>query len=439
MKPVTPLSRLLAGVLTLLTGALLLSAPTALAAGLGAGGGTGNWTGTWSTAPTTVPAGDTTTFRDQTIRQVVHASIGGDALRIRFSNEFGTAPLVIGEARVARQASDGPGSRAMPGTDRPLTFGGRTRVTVPPGEPLLSDPVPLRLPEAADLLISVYLPESTRGSTVNAFSAEENYLADGNVTRRTDITPTATTDRWYFLTGVSVLTRPGPTAAVVTLGDSLTAGSSVSTNHRWSDHLAQRLRDARGLPDTGVLNAGISGNRLLRDPNPPADSPAQGYAAYFGESGLKRFDRDVLAQPGVRSVIVLLGINDIGQPGTVSAPASERVTAAEVIDGHRRLIARAHAHGIEVIGGTITPFRDDTLGFYSPENEVVRQQVNAWIRTSGAYDAVADFDAAVRDPAQPDRLNPAYDSGDHLHLNDAGNAALATAVPLAAFRPGFAN
>ncbi|MFD0804119.1 GDSL-type esterase/lipase family protein, partial [Streptomonospora algeriensis] len=222
------------------------------------------------------------------------------------------------------------------------------------------------------------------------------------------------------------------TGAVVALGDSITDGSETTAgaNNRWPDLLAERV-GAR----TGVLNSGIAGNRLLHDPNPPEGSDAEDYAAFFGQSALRRFDRDVLAQPGAEHVIVLLGVNDLGHPGT-SAPMSETVTAEEIIGGHRQLIARAHAAGLRAYGGTVLPFKGDTLGFYSEENEAKRQAVNEWIRTSGEYDAVIDFAEAMRAPDDPLRLNPAYDSGDHLHPNDAGMAAMAEAVPTRLFRPG---
>lgn len=380
------------------------------------------WVGTWSGAVTTVPAGDSTAFEDQTIRQVVRTSVGGDSVRVRLSNEFGTAPLVVGETHVALRAS---GARAVPSTDRLVTFGGRTSVTIPPGAPALSDPIPLRLKARVDLLVSIHLPGHTPGTTTSAFAYQRNYIAAGNVTGSADITPTGTTDRWYFLSGVSVRSSA---SAVVAFGDSITAGTSLDANNRWSDYLARRA------PHLGVLNKGIAGNRLLHDPNPPAGSPAEGYAALFGESGLRRLDRDVLVQPGARYVVVLLGVNDIGHPGTPTAPASEKVTAADIIAGHSQLIARAHERGLKVYGGTITPFRDDAFGFYSPENEATRQEVNRWIRTGGAFDAVIDFDRALRDPAAPDRLLAAFDSGDHLHPNDKGNEAMAEAIPLRLFR-----
>jgi lysophospholipase L1-like esterase len=393
--------------------------------------------GTWSTTVTGRPASDTTAFKDQTIRQIVHTSVGGDAPRVRLSNEFGDAPLVVGEARLALRDADAPGEALTePGTDRRLTFGGRERVTIPAGAPAVSDPVALRVPAGADLVISIYLPRHTPGSTLHAFSCQTNYVADGNVTARRAIDPTSTVERWYFLSGVSVLPRtPGRAASVVTLGDSITDGGSttVDTNRRWPDVLAERLRGSHHASRLGVLNQGMSGNRLLHDPNPPEGDPAEDYAAYFGPSALARFDRDVLSQPGVEYVVVLLGVNDLGHPGTI-APESERVSAEDIIAGYRQLIARAHERGIEIFGGTITPFAHDTLGFYTPENAAARQEVNAWIRTSGAFDGVIDFDAAVRDPAEPERLLPAYDGGDHLHPSDAGLAAMVRAVPLSLFR-----
>ncbi|GAA2443238.1 SGNH/GDSL hydrolase family protein [Streptomyces macrosporus] len=391
------------------------------------------WVGTWATTPTAVPASDTTVFEDQTLRQTVHTSIGGDRVRIRLSNEFGDRPLVVGEARIARRADDGSTTRVDPRTDRALTFGGRTSVTIPAGAPALSDPVSLKVPAGSDLVVSVHLPERTPGSTVHAFAFQHNHVASGNVTAETDIEPTGTFDRWYFLTGVSVSTsRTAGASAVVALGDSITDGSDTdaNANHRWPDLLAQRLRSAHGPHAQGVLNQGVSGNRLLHDPNPPAGSAAEAYAAYFGQSALRRFDRDVAAQPGVEHVVVLLGVNDLGHPAAGTAPASEKVTARDVINAHRQLIARAHERGLKIHGGTILPFEGDTLGFHSPENEAARQAVNRWIRTGGEYDGVIDFDRALRDPADPRRLNPRYDSGDHLHPNDAGAEAMANAVPL---------
>ncbi|WP_199826345.1 SGNH/GDSL hydrolase family protein [Streptomyces sp. SBT349] len=395
---------------------------------------TGTWTGTWASPVTTVPAVDGTAFEDQTIRQIARTSIAGGAARVRLTNAFGTTPLVIGEARIARRAPGEEGPRTEPGTDRPLTFHGRSSLTIPPGGSAVSDRVSLRVPAGSDLVISLHLPEHTPGATVNSFAGQHSWVATGNATRSGDLTPTATLDRWYFLAGVDVTTPPGHRArAVVALGDSITAGTTLNANHRWTDFLTRRLADAPGPHTTAVLNQGISGNRLLHDPNPPAGSEAEGYAAYFGESGLRRFPRDVLSQPGVSDVILHLGVNDIGHPGSGVAPESERVSAADLITGYRHLITRAHERGLRVHGATITPFADTPLGFDTPDNERVRQRVNHWIRTSGAFDSVVDFDAALRDPARPERLAPRYDSGDHLHPNDAGNRAMAGAIPLHLF------
>jgi lysophospholipase L1-like esterase len=388
------------------------------------------WTGTWAAAPTTVPPTPPTVLENQTVRHVVHVSTGGDRLRIRLTNEFGEQPLFVGEVRVARRAGSGAETATRTGTDRPATFSGRTSVTIPAGAPLVSDPVQLRVPPGTKLTVSLYLPQRTPVTTLAAFAFQENVIAAGNVTAARTVTPTTVLTQYLFLSGVSVASGAG---AIVTLGDSITNGANTvaNLNHRWPDLLAERLR-AAGI-DRGVLNVGVSGNRLLHDPNPPAGSPAEAYAAYFAQSALRRFDRDVLAQPGAEHLIVLLGVNDLGHPGT-TAPATESVTAGDLIAGHRQLIARAHQAGLRAYGATVLPFKDDTLGFYSAENERKRSALNHWIRTGGEYDAVIDFDAAIRDRTDPLRLAPAYDSGDHLHPNDAGMAALAAAVPLRLFR-----
>ncbi|GGN47123.1 lysophospholipase L1-like esterase [Actinoplanes campanulatus] len=436
--------------LALASGAALTAA--ALPGPAAAAGRADGWVATWAAAPTTVPPGDPLILNGQTVRQVVRTSVGGERLRIRLTNEFGATPLRIGEVRVAIRAGDGASTDAVPGTDRRVTFGGREAVTVPAGAPLVSDPVRLGLPPGADLVISVFLPERTPVTTLAAFAFQDNAIAAGNVTGAARITPTSTIGQYLFLSGVSVwggdgtgvtvqggddagVGGRGGDGAVVTLGDSITNGANTvtSANHRWPDLLAARFRSARIR--LGVANVGISGNRLLHDPNPPAGSGAEAFAAFFGHSGLRRFDRDVVAQPGVTHLVVLLGVNDLGHPGTV-APPGEVVTADDLIWGHRQLVARARLAGLRVYGATILPFKDDTLGFYTVENERKRAALNAWIRTSGEYDAVIDFDAAVRDPADPLRLAARYDSGDHLHPNDAGMAAMAAAVPIRLFRPG---
>jgi lysophospholipase L1-like esterase len=406
-----------------------LAAPSAAHAGE-----PGGWVATWAAVPTTVPVrGAPTVLNRQTVRHVVHASTGGDELRIRLTNEFGATPLRIGAVHVALRDGVGASTATVPGTDRRVTFGGHPGALVPAGAPLVSDPVRLRLPAGADLVISVYFPERTTVTTLAAFAYQDNVIADGDVTSARTVTPVLTLASDLFLSGVAVRKHGGAAAAIVTLGDSITNGANTvnNLNHRWPDLLGVRLRAAR--IDRGIANLGVSGNRLLHDPNPPAGSDAETFANYFGVNALRRFDRDVLAQPGRRHLIVLLGVNDLGHPGTI-APLSEVVTADDLIAGHRQLIARAHEGGLTAIGGTILPFKDDTLGFYTEVNERKRQQLNRWIRTSGEYDGVADFDRAMGDPADPIRLNPAYDSGDHLHPNDTGMAAMAEAVPLRLFR-----
>ena len=389
-----------------------------------------DWVGTWAAVPTTVPPGPPTVLSNQTVRHVVHISAGGDELRIRLTNEFGTSPLSIGEVRVGLRAGSGASTDMVRGTGRRVTFSGRPGITIPTGAPAVSDPVRLITRAGADLVISLYLPEPTPVTTLAAFAFQENVIADGNVAAANTVTPASTIGQYLFLSGVSV--RAG-SSAIVALGDSITNGANTqaNANHRWPDLLAARLRAARSKH--GVVNLGVSGNRLLHDPNPPAGDPAEAYAAYFGQSALRRFDRDVLAQPAAEYLIVLLGVNDLGHPGT-AAPPSEVVSAEDIIGGHRQLIARAHQAGLRAYGATILPFRGDTLAFWTAENERKRGAVNQWIRTSGEYDAVIDFDAATRDPADPLRLRPAYDSGDHLHPNDAGMAAMAEAIPLRLFR-----
>ncbi|MER5852424.1 SGNH/GDSL hydrolase family protein [Streptomyces sp. NPDC002012] len=422
--------------------ALLILPLTALIAALApapavhGAGATDTFIGTWAAPPTAVPAADSTVYEEQTLRQRVHLSVAGTSVRVRFTNEFGTTPLAIGEAHAAHPAVDGPATAIDAGTDRELRFDGSTSTTLAPGTQRWSDPVELPTTAGGDLVISLYLPQPTPADTTHSSAYQSNFVADGDVTGKPDLTPTSTTTSWHFLSGVAVNSADGAAdSALVTLGDSITDGehTTMDANRRWPDLLAERLRGDKQLAPTGVVNAGIGGNRLLRDPNPVPGSPAESFAAYFGESGLKRFDRDVLGQPGARAVTVLLGVNDLGSPGIV-APASEEVTAPEIIEGYRKLIQRAHEHDLKILGATILPFEGDTLGYYTPQRESVRQAVNAWIRTSGAFDGVSDLDAAVRDPDRPGRLLPAYNGGDGLHPNDAGMAAMARAFPLQLLR-----
>ncbi|MFF7799628.1 SGNH/GDSL hydrolase family protein [Streptomyces olivaceus] len=437
--------RLPPGRRTVLAGGLiLLTAKPALAADRNSGSGS-VWTGIWAAAPTGAPASADVAFEDQTLRQVVHTSIAGDRLRVRLTNEFGDEPLVIGEAHLARRATGGSGAGTEPGSDRVLRFGGRTSLTLTAGTARWSDPVPLRVPADSDLVVSVHLPRRTRATTVHSDAHQHAYVAAGNVTGEPDVEVVSTNTSWHFLSGVAADTaRAGRhSGAVAILGSSTTdgTGSTADANRRWPDQFARRLRESPRRGPLGVLNGGLGGNRLLHDANPIPGTPAEEFAAYHGESGLNRFDRDVLDQPGLRYAVVALGINDILQPGLL-APADEEVTTAELIAGHRQLTARAHARGIRIFGATLTAFKGivpppdlpvEDIPDFEPL-EAKRQGLNHWIRTTRAYDGLIDFDAATRDPGDPQRLNPEYDSGDHLHQNDAGMAAMAEAVPLRLFR-----
>jgi len=379
------------------------------------------WVGTWGAGPGGPPLpANTQTFTDQTVRLIVHTSIGGTRVRIRLSNEMGSAPLRIGSAHVALR---GAGADIQAGTDRVLTFGGNAGITLPPGAPALSDPVDLNVPAVSDLAVSLYLPGTVGATTIHGTASQTNYVSlPGDFTGAATLPTQRTILSWPFLTEVDVT---GNGAAIVTLGDSITDGtrSTPDTNNRWPDWLARRLQTVRdpvaGINNTlGVVNRGISGNRLLS--NPPEGSLA-------GRNIQERFDRDVLATAGVRYMTLMIGINDIG-----NSSATNPVSSNDLIAGYRQVIARAHAKGIAVFGATLTPF--EGAGYYSPEKEVVRQAVNSWIRSSDEFDGVIDFDRVTRDPSRPSRLLPAYDSGDHLHPNDFGYQAMGTAVPLELFR-----
>ncbi|MGW3957776.1 SGNH/GDSL hydrolase family protein, partial [Streptomyces sp. NPDC004752] len=352
------------------------------------------------------PSGTAPALPGAAIRNVVHLSVGGELLRIRLSNRLGTAPLTLGAVTVALRGAAGPD--AVPGTMRTATFGGAPTAAVPPGGDLVSDPVPLTAPTAADLLVTIHTPADSGPATYHRTALRTSYVAPRGTGRAADedgSAYTATTSHWYYVTDVDVLGPGGGSGSVVAFGDSLTdgTGSTHDADHRWPDRLAERLR----APRLGVLNAGIAGNRLLRDGT--------------GPSALSRLDTDALSRSGARTLIVFEGINDIN--GTPQANDVRDFTAA-----YRAIVSRAHAHGIRVVGATLTPYGGH--GAFTAAREDVRQRINVFIRTGGAFDAVVDFDAAVRDPAQPQRIRPAYDPGDHLHFNDAGMRALADAIDL---------
>jgi lysophospholipase L1-like esterase len=366
-------------------------------------------------SPAPRPGPPPATIANQTIRQIVHTSIGGERVRVVLSNAFGTAPVEIGAADVALRDKD---ATVVATSVKPLTFGGRATATILPGATLLSDPVDMKLAPLTDLAIDLYLPGdlgvSTSPVTTHNGASQTSYLsAAGDHTGSASFEAAGQPASWFLIGRVEVAAAGGA-RAVVTFGDSLTDGarSTVNTNNRWPDQLARRLAARRGTP-VAVLNAGISGNRVLGDG--------------AGQSALARFDKDVLMQTGVTHVVVLEGINDIGVARANASPS-----AADLIAGHQQLIERAHARGLKIYGATLTPF--EGAAYFTPEGEAKRQALNDWIRRSGAYDGVIDFDALTRDPSAPTRFAPAFDSGDHLHPGDAGYKAMGDAVDLALFR-----
>jgi lysophospholipase L1-like esterase len=349
------------------------------------------------------------TYAGATIREIVHTTIGGDRVRVRFTNEYGDKPLVIGSAHIAVRTST---STIDPASDRALTFGGLNTVTVRTGATVTSDPLSYAVPQLGDLAISIYLPDSARTSTRHALGVQTTYVSKaGDLTASTTFAADTTLRSWVFLTGVDVMNIYA-TGAIVTIGNSITDGAAATldSNRRWPDVLARRLLTS-AEPPKSVVNAGISGNRVLT------------FGA--GPSAVARFDRDVLMQPGVTHVIVLEGINDIGR----APPSPDVVTADEVIFGLKQMADRAHERGLLIYGATLTPASQRP-----GELESKRVAINTWIRTSGTFDGVIDFDAVTRDPAQPNQFLPAYDSGDHLHPSDAGYKAMGEAIDLTLFR-----
>lgn len=406
-----------------------------------------NWIGTWATAPQASLPGHAETFRNQSLRLIVHVSAGGKRVKIKISNTFGDQLLVIGSAHIARRAS---GADIDPASDRALRFRGQASVRIAAGSTVMSDPVDLEVPALSDLAISLFLPNATTATTSHVLAKQTSYASAeiGDSTTAVKFPVANTIHSWPFLTGVDVLVS-SRAATMVALGSSLTDGdgSTSDANRRWPDVLAERLqKDPDGNAELGVLNEGIIGNRLLSDTQslrqsggpPPLGEVFQQLGPALGQSGLARFERDVLSQSAVRYVVLALGVNDILFPGSF-IPATESVTAQDVIAGNRQLIARAHKKGVRAIGTTIPPFEHAIFRepffdrFYSPEREAVRQAVNAWIRTSGEFDGVIDFDEAVRDPDHPTQILPAFDSGDHLHVNNAGNVAQGKVIRLELF------
>jgi lysophospholipase L1-like esterase len=378
--------------------------------------GNRHWVGTWAASP--APSESGVAFNNHTIRMNPRISLGGERLRVRISNAYGNRPLAIGAARIALRDK---GPAAVPGSDRKLTFGGSDGAVIAAGAVLLSDPVDLDAPALADLAVSIHLPGEVLANfaVTGRYARQTNYISPpGDFTREAVMPVGSLTDQWYFLSGVDVL-ADSAAGGIVTLGDSLTDGniSTIDAFCRWPDQLARRLA-ARGGRPVAVMNQGLGGNRILHD--------------LRGESGLRRFDRDVLAQPGVTHAIVMLGTNDLRNRW---AKPEEEVTGEQMIAGLKQMAARAHVRGIKIIGATLTPFGNETFmaNAWNPTREKHRALVNTWMRESGAFDAVADFDAAVRDPEIPTQMAAKWDCGDGLHQSDVGYCHMADAIDLALF------
>jgi len=360
-------------------------------------------------------------INDQTLRQIVHTSIGGNRVRVVLSNNFGTAPIEVGGAHIALRDKE---AGIVPQSDRPITFSGRQSFRIPAGAVVISDPVDLAVPALADLAIDLYLPGEVGGGpsplTMHNGANQTNYLSTtGSHLGEASLAASTQTRSWFLISRVEVM-APAQTGAIVTFGDSITDGSrsTADTNNRWPDELSRRLAAQRGGSRLAVLNAGIAGNQVLGEGNPAA-----------GINALARFDRDVLMLPGVTHVVVLEAINDIGVARSSPTPSAD-----DLIAGYKQLIQRAHTRGVKIYGATLTPY--EGAAYATPEGEAKRQTVNQWIRTGGGFDGVIDFDAATRDPNAPTRFKADYDSGDHLHPNDAGYKAMGGAVDLGLFRSG---
>jgi lysophospholipase L1-like esterase len=377
-----------------------------------------HWLGSWSASPMPISAKDNAVqaAADTTYRNVIRMGLGGDTVRVQLTNEFGEVSLEVDGAHVALSASKGA---IQPRADRPLTFGGRSSVLIPAGAYVVSDPVRLHVAPLSSLVVSIYIAHQDLAiQTCHDLASSTNYLFRGRQTSTISPESAQRYNSWCYLKGVEVQ-ADRKAAVIVALGDSITDGAESTTdaNRRWTDRLTEKLsRDPR-TSMLAVLNQGIDGNQLLRDES--------------GQSALGRVDRDVLGQSGVKYLILLEGTNDIGRSVKLKKPG-EAISVEDLTFAASQIVRRAHAHGVKVIGGTLLPYRG--AKYFSTQGNATRRAYNRWIKTSGVFDAVIDFEQALRDPAHPDAILPSYDSGDHLHPNDAGYAAMADAIDLSIFR-----
>jgi lysophospholipase L1-like esterase len=384
-----------------------------------------DWVATWTASPQPLwgpdflaDVGVPPHLWNQTVRQAARVSIGGLRVRVVLSNAYGAWPFKVGAAQIALCDK---GSAIVAGSSRPLSFGGRSSIVIPPAAPVLSDPVELAVAPLGTLVVSLFAPDVTPIGTFHFDARQTAWVVAGDQTAAVDFKPDSTLTSRVLLSEILV-EAPADARAIVAFGDSITDGdgSTRDANHRWPDVLAQRLLEAGG-PPVAVLNQGISGARVLKD--------------RMGANALARFERDVLGLPRADTVILMMGINDVGWPDSILEPDAPAPSPADVIGGYQQLVARAHLAGKRILGATLTPFADSfqgspLAGCYSAEKEAKRQALNRWIRESGAFDGVLDFDAVVRDPARPSHMRAEYDSGDHLHPNDAGYRAMADSIDL---------
>jgi lysophospholipase L1-like esterase len=390
------------------------------------GAGSQFWVGSWAAAQQIPEAQNALTnddLRNATLRQVVHISVGGPMLRVHLSNAFGTAPLHLSSVHIARPLSAST-AQIDPASDKPLSFAGNPDLIIPAGAEYLSDPIEYPVAPLSNLAISIHYDVPPAQQTGHPGSRATSYLVNGDAVSAADLPGAKKIDHWYQISAIDVA-APARAAAVVAFGDSITDGHGATTNgnDRWTDVLAERLQAASRSRNIGVLNLGIGGNHMLTDG--------------LGPNVLARFDRDVLAQTGVRWVIVLEGVNDIGGLTRLSDPplGNHQALVQRVIASYEQVIARAHAAHLRVFGATILPYTDSDYYHPPPSNEADRQAINQWIRSPGHFDRLIDFDKALADPKHPDHLAAPFDSGDHLHPSPTGYRAMGELISLSLFRP----